>query len=324
MNTTDYVISKIYELVPGTKTRHKDRINFRCIFCGDSKKSKSKKRAWYYYLTSNFHCFNCNTTTNMYNFLSKLESRTINEIKIDLFKQQILGKQELLSDIIVRSPVKEIEENNNLDKFEIPSTWLDYNQVDIAKIMVERRKIMEAPFLPDKKWKPYYDSKSSRLILPWLKNGNIIYYQARKLYENQMPKYLFPDGKEKPVCEVNYNSNIDFITLHEGILDAIYCVNSIVIGGIHATSNQMAEIDKYHCKKIWLFDNQWVDKTSFERTKALLAKNEHVFIWDKNIREKDINDFVIAKNKNYFSNPEYILQNTYQGAKGMLKLLFNK
>jgi len=43
-----------------------DNYNFRCIICGDSKKSKFKKRGWFkWYKNRNtylYYCFNCSAS----------------------------------------------------------------------------------------------------------------------------------------------------------------------------------------------------------------------------------------------------------------------
>ena len=53
-----FLNEKIIQYLPQPYVKVGDKINFRCPLCGDSKKSATKKRGWYYMQNSSMFCFN--------------------------------------------------------------------------------------------------------------------------------------------------------------------------------------------------------------------------------------------------------------------------
>jgi len=64
-----YINEKALEYLPMQKLKVGNKYNFRCPFCGDSKKSATKKRGWWYNDTCSYHCFNCGTNLSGIKFL---------------------------------------------------------------------------------------------------------------------------------------------------------------------------------------------------------------------------------------------------------------
>ena len=50
------------------------------MICGDSKKSSTKKRGWFYKNTASFYCFNCSTALSGIKFLKLLSGSDYDEI----------------------------------------------------------------------------------------------------------------------------------------------------------------------------------------------------------------------------------------------------
>jgi len=57
------------------KRKNEGLYNFRCPFCGDSQKSKTKARGYFYQKRTDlfFRCHNCGESTTFSNFLKKLD-----------------------------------------------------------------------------------------------------------------------------------------------------------------------------------------------------------------------------------------------------------
>ena len=81
----DIFINNIKHYLVGFK-KSNNNYNFRCPFCGDSAKSKTKQRGWLidYKGSTFFKCFNCGLSYNFTKFL-----KLLNE---DLYRQYILTK----------------------------------------------------------------------------------------------------------------------------------------------------------------------------------------------------------------------------------------
>jgi hypothetical protein len=240
--------------------------------------------------------------------------------KSEIFKQllksgcidnkQLFNKQPQMKKNVVEEVVNIID---------IPDDWMDIESNKDAQNILNNRKIFEAPFLP-KKWSPYYSKKTKRIVLPWFNNDNkIVYYQLRKIYDNNdSPKYLFPKNTTKKVFTVNYDKSFPYLFLHEGLLDAIFCKNSAVIGGISLTDYQEHSLENlklYNTELVWFLDNQRVDESSYNATIKLIEKKQKVFIWPKNIiNVKDINEYYVKYNDNPFKDEKFLLDNTFEGA----------
>jgi len=333
-NLTHYVIEKIYSYCSGQKEKHTDRLNFRCPVCGDSKTDKSKKRGWFYFATNSFYCYNCQNSCNAYNLLSILENKEIKEIKRDLIKDKILLLEPSNSNSFTTEPSNNNEFTKVVKEYTTKEdSWIHYSENKLCSELVKTRRLMEAPFKPNN-WDLYYCTYFKRLVIPWLDESNqISYYQLRSLLPAQQPKYLFPKNGEKNLFITNLDTNFPYIFLVEGVLDAIFCKNSACIGSSSLTVNQKKSIELYKSlgyKIVWLLDNQRVDESSYKKTLSILKPNhnavfkdidnELVFIWDKKIKEKDINEYYIKNKTNPFKDEQYLLDHTFYGAKALLKL----
>ena len=81
-----FVNEKILEYLPSSKVFVHGRYNMRCPICGDSHKSMTKKRGWYYPDTCSYFCFNCSTAMTGLKFLEFLSGDNFDEIKAEYIK----------------------------------------------------------------------------------------------------------------------------------------------------------------------------------------------------------------------------------------------
>ena len=122
-----YLDEKVWEYLPSSslKSRNGSEITFRCPFCGDSKKNRTKKRGYYYRKTGSFYCFNCEEHGTGLKLLKQICSENaydqiIKDYKVLNFNRMVGGKKNA-----------EIEESKS-EPFEILSpspSWkylLDY------------------------------------------------------------------------------------------------------------------------------------------------------------------------------------------------------
>ena len=80
-------ISKISSRLEQFKQKN-NLFNFRCPHCGDSKKSKTKARAYLYVKKNDFFfkCHNCGMGQNLLNFLKFVDPKVYEEYLLDRYK----------------------------------------------------------------------------------------------------------------------------------------------------------------------------------------------------------------------------------------------
>lgn len=307
----NYIISNISGV-----SKHYDKWNLRCPVCGDSRKSKRKKRGWYYLDTNSYYCFNEGCTASGLFIISKLFNKPIEDVRKE-FISTIKHVNNEYSIPIIESPKPQVQDNNI--KFLIPNHWVDLPE-EVRKY-IDNRKILTAPYLPSKNYKFYYNNRNNRLVIPWYKDNNIIYYQERSL-DNSIPKYLFPRDMEKQITGLNnLDFNFKYIFIIEGLLDSIFIYNSVPIGGLIPTSRQLTELNVLPFERVYFFDNQWVDEASMKITLKLARQepNQKIFIWPSNIIEKDVNEYIINNSNNIFLDVNFLMSRIMNGLKILLE-----
>jgi len=300
-------------------------IRIRCPFCGDSKKKSNKKRGNYYLKDGMFKCFNgdCQKFTDSYNLVAELECRSYSEVKADFFKYERGGGGNF--EFIDTFEPREIV--TIADDFVIPSNWMDISEK--PKHYVDERLIGLAPNLT-KEWQLYFNTDNNRLVIPWIKNGKIVYYQERAIYKDQIPKYLFPkDTMDRPVFGIdNIREDYPWIFYLEGALDSIWVINGVATGSITLSAVQKEMLSNFFGHKLVYFpDNPWLDKASRENIIKLSEKQKDllVWMWPKSFKQKDVNELVcsIGKSAKDFFYTTELHQNvvSIQRARCMLELM---
>ena len=332
---TELIREKMYShLNVNHKRNNNAKVNVRCFICGDSNKDRTKKRGWIYFNPGEaptYSCFNEGCSAIGIGLLALMQGidkkeafsqvlhryRNRNDDSIitdDDFFLDDDGFEELLPENIPETPKR--------TEFIIPSHWVDLDEK--CQNIIDSRKIMEAPYAPEK-WKLYLCTKNSRIVIPWTKDGNIIGYQLRAIYKNQEPKYKFEKDQEKPIfgfdnLDYEYNS----VYLIEGVFDSIFVKNGLAIGGIRLSGNQTEIMNNYLFSHVYMLDNQWLDESAFKETHKLLKEGKTVFIWPRQgFPYKDVNEHVVKTGKNPFNDIDFLKTNTFSGLKGLIHFKFN-
>ena len=124
------------------------------------------------------------------------------------------------------------------------------------------------------------------------------------ILDNEQPKIFNLDG-------VDYD---DTVYITEGPLDSLFVDNCIAMVG--ADLDWMFLINNCDTEFVFIYDNEPRNKQIVDRMESLIAKKFPIVIWPKNIKEKDINDMVLAGH-----NVNNLIQsNTYQGLEAQVKL----
>jgi len=270
--------------------------HIRCNVCGDSKKSKYKKRGyilkdkqpWIYY------CHNCGykkpVTLWMKEYFPLEYKQYIKDI-LQPTKKRIVNKNTITKTTINYDELKDI-------RFFVPILKGSGQLFELAIKQCEQRLI------PKDVWLKWYIATGgrfkNRLIIPFYDcKERIYYYQGRHIFETLMPKYLSREG-------YGLNSVYNYylvdenkpVSILEGPIDSLYIENAVGMTGLKL---DLKELNKFK-NRYFILDG---DKSGNERAIQLLERNEYVFCWKKYIhdivlpsREKwDINDVIIYTNR---------------------------
>jgi len=301
-----------------------DSWKIRCPFCGDSKKKLSKKRGNYYLGDGMYKCFNgeCQIFCDSFRLVAELEAKDISQVKSEFFKYEHGGGGSFEYIELPDAPIKTVK---TPDTFVIPSHWIDIEEK--PKQYIDSRMIDRAPNMSSE-WKLYYNNISKRIVIPWIENGRIVYYQERALYPDQQPKYLFPkDTSGRPLFGIdNISNDYPWIFYLEGALDSIWVKNGVASGSISLSNTQKDTLSNFIEHKVVYFpDNPWVDEASLENIRKLSGKQKDllVWMWPRNFVEKDVNELVCKIGATEFFYHEHLHKQvvSVQKARCMLELL---
>jgi len=327
----EFLAEKIWTFLPIGKKRQGSSIVTRCPICGDSKKNLSKKRGNYSIDKGVYHCFNCDVSMSGMQLLKTLSGSSFDDIKQEYreLKLKNLGKA-------VQSPIKQaVDENlsgisyiNQLHSI-IKPTWKN-DLSENARVYLDRRLVTKAPFLTDKLYSVYDKEQNEYILIPWKINSVDAYWQINDFehHDKLNRKYIFPKDSEKLIYGLdNIDLSFPYIICFEGVYDSLFVKNGVCIGGKSLTKLQKEIISsRYPKHQICLsFDNDKPGLTAMKKSIVEHPTDFKYFKWfDENTKEKDINDFVVAKNNvDFFTDAEKLKKMILSSASMKLYLVQN-
>ena len=298
-----FLNEKVLEFLPHNYVKIGDKLNMRCPICGDSKKSATKRRGWYYMKNASFYCFNCSTGMSGIKFLEFISGNSYADIRKEYMKLYLkTGKSLSLSasyDIPSEEP----------SVFQLQSIVKpEWKQAlsDKAKAYLSERKVIEAPFLKENLYSCYTKKGEEYIMIPWRLNGVDAYFQLNDFQKLHSLKYIFPKDKKKLLYGLdNIDISWPYIIVFEGVYDSLFVKNGIASGTKSVSDYQLKLIkERFPRHQIVIsFDN---DKSGITSMTKLLKNGSDFkyFKWfNKNTQQKDINEYVISKgNVNIFTN----------------------
>lgn len=319
------------------------KINGRCPVCGDSKKSKTKKRFWVreeddYY---SVFCYNCNFVSNLYKFLELYYPTEFEDMKIYLF-EDIKSAQAFKVKLKEKKKEKKPSDKINdffEDFFRKNCIPLDPNKKVLKKYIGMKKfaiKQMEKRNIKEKFWKKFFfcykkqnkiEDYTWRIIIPFINDDGLYYYfQGRdinpKIKSNLKYKsasfqnIILPNNKIYNFYNVDPN---EVVYVCEGLLDSLFLDNSVALCNANIEGYANDILEENFKNKIWVLDNPRKDETGYERTLKLLEKGEKCFIMPKEFKDcKDINDLALDLNVKKVDK-DLINSNIYCGSIDMMK-----
>jgi transcription elongation factor Elf1 len=314
----DQVDSKFIGLISPRLQKFKkvksDLYNFRCPICGDSQKNKSKTRGYLYGVKAdvNFRCHNCGASMTLSNFIKTLDPVVHKQYVFERFKGGKTGRN-----TVVEEPTFEFKPPQFKPKLDLPRA----SDVQVAKDYLEKRSLEPKNFYYTPTFKRWVNTlvlkfdnieyDEPRIIIPLIYENQVIGIQGRALGPNSVKYITIMFDEEAPKIYGLDSINRKFpIYVVEGPFDSNFVSNSVALCGSDGDLECLET-----CDLIYVYDNEPRNKEIVRRIEGCIRNDKSVVIWPNNIKEKDINDMVLAGH----DVMDVLKSSTYSGLEANLK-----
>jgi len=315
----DLVDSKYIGLVSSRLQKFKrvksNLYNFRCPICGDSQHNKNKARGYIYQVKNNinFKCHNCGSSLSFNNFLKQIDSTLHKQYTLEKFKEGHTGKN-----FVVEEPKFEFTKPVFRKQIDLPKASTN----PIASEYLKRRKIDPDKFYYAHKFKEWTNTQkqtfdniskdSPRIIIPMYdRSKNLIGFQGRALDSSPNKYITIMLDHEAPKIYGLDNIRTDApVYVTEGPFDSTFICNAIAMCGADADVGNWGINDP-----IWIYDNEPRNREIVSRIDKTIQHGDKIVIWPSIIKEKDINDMVLAGH----DIMSVLKLNTYSGLEAKIK-----
>ena len=329
---SSYIDLKFINQLSGRLQQFKQKtdylFNFRCPHCGDSQKSKSKARAYFYRVKNDmfFKCHNCSEGQSFSNFLKFLDNKKYEQYLLERYKgsapstpqpkftdfKPVFKEVDILDGL---TPVSELKEDHPVKQY------------------VLKRKIPEKYFsklyLSDKfmsfvnKAKPdtfgHTKGEHPRLIIPFYDNQNKVFAFQGRAFGKEQPKYLtvkLDENKQKVYGLESVNLQ-EPLYIVEGPIDSMFLKNCLAAAGADLTLKVEPSNVTY------IFDNEPRNKEIIKRMYDVIEKDYNLVVWPDDMRHKDINDMIMS-GMSIAEVQTIISTNTFAKLEALTKLSYYK
>jgi len=310
------------------KQRGNNLFNFRCPYCGDSHKDKTKARGYLYPVKNDmfYKCHNCGHGTNMANFIKDKDQKLYTEYCLEKFKkppkkQEVDFKPKFDKVIVapdIGTKISELDDIHPARKF-VLDRKIPENKLDLLyfcdKFMTLVNKVKPGTFKNTNKDYP-------RLIIPFYdESGRLFAFQGRAFGQEQ-PKYItikLDESKQKVygLERVNFLKPISIV---EGPLDSLFLDNCLAAAGADLKNIKKSLPEE---QITYIYDNEPRNREIIKQMYSVINKGYSIVIWPDDLKEKDINDMILSGLTSEQIS-DIIINNTFNGLAATAKLDFYK
>ena len=295
--------------------------NFRCPYCGDSKKSKIKARGFVYRKKNDlfYKCHNCGVGATLGGLIIQVDSKIHNDYIMERYKQgvktnnpepeftfnapvfrskDIFSSLNSLSKLGKDHPVRRIIERRNLPISSLKDLYLCNSFYKFTNNLIPNKF-------------PSLDGDHPRLMIPFRdEEGEVFAYQGRA-FGNEQPKYITIKLEDRDkIFGLDRVDKSKHVYVVEGPLDSLFIDNCIAVAG--------ADVPQMDCDFTVIFDNEPRNKELLKQIDKEIKKGHRVVLWPDSMNWKDINDMIIhGYTKSQIQ--EIITDNTFSGAAAQLR-----
>ena len=299
-----------------------DLYNFRCPYCGDSRKRQDKARGYFYRLKTEmvFKCHNCGTGRSLTNFLKDNNAMLHDQYVMEKYKSNVTKSKPKLKieDMVDDAPIfKSTQIKVDLEKVSA------LNTTHPAREYLTNRKIEDLDsfyYCPKfKQWtnslKKTFDNlkqDSPRIIIPLRDNdGRLFGYQGRSLAPKAKIRYItvMLDESKPKVYGLDRIDPEQPVYVTEGPFDSHFLGNAIAMCGSDV------DLSSLDYQFVFVYDNEPRSREIVKKIDVATKQGHKVVIWPSSVKEKDLNDMAMAGH-----NVQHMVEsNTYQGLEAQIR-----
>ena len=325
-------LNLISPMLPLFKKKGDNLWNFRCPYCGDSQKSRTKTRGFVFRKKNDlfFKCHNCGVGASLGNLIKHVDLKTYDDYILERYRKGIETRSSPQPEFKFDAPVFKKDIFKNLQSISRLST------THPARRLVGKRKIPDLflsndLFLCNKFYKftntiipnkfPSLGVDHPRLLIAFRdEKGEIFAYQGRA-FGNEKPKYITIKINEDydKIYGLDRVDKDKEIYVVEGPIDSMFLDNCIAVGGSDFSKPIMVGGSQIENSKLTIiFDNEPRNQDICKQMENILNQGKKIVIWPDWMKSKDINDMIVA---GYFKEQiqEIITDNTFSGATAQLR-----
>jgi len=297
--------------------------NFRCPYCGDSQKSRTKARGFVFRKKNDlfFKCHNCGVGASLGNLVKTIDSKTYKDYIMERYKKGVETHSSPQPEFKFNAPV--FRKKGILEGLQSIKNLPDDHP---ARQIVERRKLplesLSDLYLCESFYKftntiikgkfPSLGGDHPRLIIPFRgEDGEVFAYQGRAFGDEQ-PKYITIkiDADHDKIFGLDKVDKSKPILVVEGPLDSLFLDNCIAVAG--------ADFSNMEGDLTVIYDNEPRNKEINKQIEKTIDQGKSVCLWPDTMEYKDINDMVIG---GYTKEEiqEIITNNTLSGVAAKLR-----
>ena len=329
-------LNLISPMLPLFKKKGDNLWNFRCPYCGDSQKSRTKARGYVFRKKQicSIKCHNCGVGATLANLIKHLDSKTYDDYILERYREE--GEYKLKTHLFPNRSLSSMRQflrrmfSNHFDPFR------NFKGTHPARRLVEARGIPEKflsndLYLCESFYKftntlienkfPSLSGDHPRLMIPFRnEKGEIFAYQGRA-FGKEVPKYITIklDEDADKIYGLDRADKDKQIYVVEGPIDSMFLDNCIAVAG--ADFSKPLSIGgrlMLNGELTVIFDNEPRNKEICKQIEKTISQGRNVVIWPDSMKHKDINDMILA---GYSKKDiqQIITDNTFQTAAASLR-----
>ena len=309
------------------KKKNDGLYNFRCPYCGDSKKSETKARGFVFRKenTMIYKCHNCGIGTSFKKLLRQIDLKIYNEYILERYKKKefepdiskFTQPKFLLGDSPLKSLIKisTLEYNHPVKKFiedrQIPS------QSHYELFLVSKFYEWVNTLVPNKF--PSLDGDHPRLVIPFFDEQDKMFAFQGRAFGKENPKYItiVLDSERDKIYGLNKIDWNKKVYVVEGPIDSLFLDNCV------ATAQSDLRIKSKKENLILIPDNEPRNKEIVKQIERFINDGYSVVLWPEYVKEKDINEMIVS-GKTKTEIQKIINENVYSGIKAKAQFVFWK
>jgi hypothetical protein len=247
------------------------------------------------------------------NFLKQMDTTLHKQYTLEKFKEGHTGKN-----FVVEEPKFDFKKPVFKQSIDLPKA----SSNSVAKKYLENRKLDPDKFYYAEGFKRWTNTQKKtfstigrdepRIIIPMYdEDKNLIGFQGRALDKSPNKYITIMIQEEAPKIYGLEKINRDLpIYLVEGPFDSTFVTNSVALCGSDGDVRCLEG-----SSIVFVYDNEPRNREIVGRIERCIERNESVVIWPSNVKEKDINDMILAGH-----DVQSVLEsNTYSGLEAKIK-----